>query len=170
MWNWIKENKVAVFLASVLLIIGGIVIWRRSSRNVDFDFSFGNLSGLLGQLESHRSAGEKGLEFTISVPFTTTVKNDEDKTLKLDNAKIDLSYKGEKIMRTSGDGISETVPAKESKPIPSKIDVLVNSNTISFFKSVIKKEKPKLDYKVNTMVMGKPYTFDGTKIIQEEQQ
>ena len=169
----------------ILLALGvliGIVIyrWNRYGKNVDFDFDFTNIGGIVGQLEQavqtennslqKGSPNEKGIGLYLQIPLTTIIKNNKSTNLNLRDALVELSYQGEKIMRTAPDssGITAKVPAGEEKSVTENVDVLINGKTLAFAKAFVKGEKPKLDYKIKTKLWGVTYSFQDSKLAEQK--
>lgn len=172
--TWIKKYYGYVLLALGLLAVTGIYLWKRYGKNVDFDFNFGNIGGVLGALQNKVEGNQQNQKagLYLQLPITTIIKNNKSSELNLRDALVELSYEGQKIMRTSPDsnGINANVKAKSSQPVTENVDVLINGKTLSFLKALAMGEKPKLDYKIKTKIFGVTYSFDSSKIIDQNQQ
>lgn len=164
-----------VILVIIILIIGGIMLWKRFGSMIDFDFNLGGIGNLLGDVERRHanptSANERGAGIYLTLPVDTIVKNNNRGSFNLKDAKVNLSYLGETILRTppDGAGITAKVAGKEAEPVPQTMEVLINNNTIKFIKAFIRGEKPKIDYLIKTKLFGVPYSFSDSKLIEEKQ-
>lgn len=171
--TWFGRYWWIVFMPLALIaLVWGVLAWLR--RNTEFDFKFDNrLLSLLPQIQGRyagREATDRGIGLYLSVPLTTLIKNDNPVPLRMNNTSFELAYQGEPIMRTSPDsmGVKAKVPAGGEQPVTDNVDILINGKTIDFIQSLIKREKPKVDYNIQTRLYGVPYSFKGAKVLNEE--
>lgn len=171
--NWLKKYW-WVILVIIILIIGGILLWRRFGSKIDFDFNLGKIGNILGEVERRQanppSANERGAGIYLTIPVDTIVKNNNRGSFNMKDAKVNLSYLGETILRTPPDGMGITakVGGKGTEPVPQTMEVLINNNTIKFIKEFIQGRKPKIDYLIRTKLFGVPYKFEDSKLVEEK--
>lgn len=171
--TWFGKYWWIVFMPFALVaVVWGVLAWLK--RNTDINFSVDNsILSLLPQIQGRyaaREAGERGIGVYLSVPLTTIIKNDNPVPLNLKNMSFDLAYEGESIMRTSADskGVASKAISKEETAVTDNVDILINGKTIKFLKSLIQKEKPVIDYDVQTRLYNIPYSFRGSKVMSQQ--
>lgn len=170
--KWLKKYG-WIILAIILLVIAGIYAWRRFISNINFDFNLRNLTNMLGEIQGRYAnpSAQRGMGLYLTVPVDTIIKNSNQGSFNMKDAKIDLSYMGDTILRTAPDseGVTAKVGGKDDKPVPTNMEVLINENTIKFVTALIRGQKPQVDYLIKTKLFGLPYSFSNSKVIQEKQ-
>lgn len=177
--NWFKKHY---SLMIVLLIVGVILIsiWmlnrNKPAKKIEFSFSAGgNLSNLLSTIESRYASSrqsDRGIGIYLDVPLNTFINNKSGKNVTMENIAGNISYEGEAIFQTKASSQvlkKVDVNAKSKKFVTDTFQVLINGKTIKFIREWIKGNRPKVDYMMNATILGVPYLFKNSTVINQDQ-
>lgn len=172
-WGWI------VLLILIIAIV--VILWYRKdfsdliSFDVDTDKS---ASGLLDSLEKRYASrqsnvSDKGFGFYLDIPLTLFAKNKSARAVTLQNIAGNISYNGEPIFQTKANSTvlqNVRVDGKNKPPtsVTDTFQVLVNEQTINFVRELIKGKKPSVQYLLKANILGTPYTFENSTIVNKK--
>lgn len=145
----------------IVVVIIAYFIIRRYKQSVTLEFSLGeNAQNILNNLLGSKL--DIGAGFYVDIPLTTTIKNNNAASIILSNISGALSYNGKSILQTNANSpvLKEvSIAGKSAASITDNMQLLVNTNTIDFFKNLVQGNKPSVKYNFSTVIFGKPKTL-----------
>lgn len=158
MVNFFKKYWWIIIIA--VIVIAYFII-RRYKQSVTLEFSLEeNAQNILNNLLGSKL--DIGAGFYVDIPLTTTLKNNNAASIILSNISGALSYNGKSILQTNANSpvLKEvSIAGKSAASITDNMQLLVNTNTIDFFKNLVQGNKPSVKYNFSTVIFGKPQTL-----------
>lgn len=149
---------------------------KHYKSGVGFDFTINDnpssflqlLTGRYAEIKNNPNA--KGAGIYLDIPITTTVSNSKSSAIDLKDTMGNISYNNEPIMQTKSDSTALkniNVKANDSTSVTDNVRVLVNPSSIKFFTELVKGNKPKVDYDIQSTLLGDVYNFKDSTVVNK---